>query len=502
MGSVGQFWSELVTKKTSNLKLWLGGVVAVAAVALALAAPWKDSQVQQQAPQLSEDDFRSELESKIRLELIQQNLNDLFTTLTFDTRWEAALWDEVRALETLLGVDDPLRVTTYEKAYGEYLKKIKEAVASENFEKAKRWLASAQKYTSDTTELNAINKSIAAAIAEIDRKKQEEQQRQAAAKAIADAKAAEVKQVKNTAASSKHFDAALTEINEQLACNRLLDMPALEKSLALARKADPARYSSAEPTIVASLADCITRITRNFPDEGIKAQRYAQTLFAGHAAFTVKASASNNDSCKESLAGLGSRGLRSRCQDSLPGGLKTPATVVIPSQGQIPAFAIGRYEVSVAEFNQYCLASRECQAIAEQNTGLPITNISFKQVMAYLSWLSKKSGHTYRLPTQTEWAHAAKARSSNLDSNRNCTLNVRGIQKGGTLIQANIGQQNAWGVVNFVGNAKEWVYQSEQLLAIGGSYNTPMQDCTIDNIEQSNGQGDEETGFRVLRQLQ
>src|SRR5690606_20589617 len=220
-----------------------------------------------------------------------------------------------------------------------------------------------------------------------------------------------------------------------------------------------AQYQQAESKSVANLAACIQKIGRNFPDRALTAREAALELFPRNAKLTALR-LEQRDPCNESLAGYGSRGRRSICQDNLSGGLKTPETVVIPARNGMPAFAIGRYEVTVEEFNHYCRESKRCKEIASANSALPVTGVSAQAVQEYLRWLSAGSGKTYRLPTLAEWRVAATADGRSLDANRNCRLNARGIQKGGVLLNAEIGQQNSWGLVNHVGNAQEWVQSS------------------------------------------
>ena len=75
---------------------------------------------------------------------------------------------------------------------------------------------------------------------------------------------------------------------------------------------------------------------------------------------------------------------------------------------RVAPFALGRYPVTVAEWNQ-CAAANACTFSLEGNATAPARNVSFDDARQYVAWLSKITGQPYRLPSEAEWEYAARA---------------------------------------------------------------------------------------------
>jgi formylglycine-generating enzyme required for sulfatase activity/class 3 adenylate cyclase len=76
-------------------------------------------------------------------------------------------------------------------------------------------------------------------------------------------------------------------------------------------------------------------------------------------------------------------------------------------QVAIKPFAIGKYPVTVREWNQ-CAADKACGFVAQGKDDAPVTNVSWTDAKTYVAWLAKASKKAYRLPTEAEWEYAAR----------------------------------------------------------------------------------------------
>ena len=131
----------------------------------------------------------------------------------------------------------------------------------------------------------------------------------------------------------------------------------------------------------------------------------------------------------------------------------------------IPAFAIARYELTFDEWD-VCVQFGDCPQRNSPRWGKgqrPVMNISWDEAQRYISWLSKATGTSYRLPSEAEWEYAARAGSKTQYSwgddpeqgRANCS-GCNGKQNGKTEPVGSY-SANAFGLHDMHGNVREWV---------------------------------------------
>ena len=210
----------------------------------------------------------------------------------------------------------------------------------------------------------------------------------------------------------------------------------------------------------------------------------------------------NDSKCTRELAGLGKR-LSGICFDMLSSDTRGPLLVVIPAEDSSRgAFAIGKFEVTVEEFNAFCKQASACDVDTQSRRNLPRSNVSKDDIDQYLAWLSAETKVSYRLPSIAEWRFAATADGQQADEDVNC----HNPEQSQTLLDQSVktidyGTANGWGIYNYLGNVQELATENGKLFALGGSYSDDIENCTINFQTPHLGTPDLTTGFRVLRQF-
>lgn len=129
-------------------------------------------------------------------------------------------------------------------------------------------------------------------------------------------------------------------------------------------------------------------------------------------------------------------------------------------------FYVGQWEVTSEEWDA-CVTEGGCTySPSRQGAGsgsLPVTNLDWNDTQQYLTWLTKKTGKTYRLPSESEWEYAARAGSTTTypwgpkmeKSRANCSgCNDRASDN---TIAVGSYPPNDFGIYDMAGNAAEWV---------------------------------------------
>ncbi|GIL03045.1 MAG: hypothetical protein BroJett030_29440 [Alphaproteobacteria bacterium] len=178
-----------------------------------------------------------------------------------------------------------------------------------------------------------------------------------------------------------------------------------------------------------------------------------------------------------------------------------PLMVVLPARGGQFPLAVGKFEVTGAEWNA-CVRDGACSG--EQSPESHPANFLFKSEMEkFVAWLGRKTGKRYRLPSKSEWEYAARANSTStfffgddagkLDKYAWYIINSGGLQTNP------VGKKlpNAFGLHDVYGNVSERVV--EELLCGGGAMSFPQGGSK--NCFEDIGLRTRDIGFRVVKTL-
>ncbi len=119
----------------------------------------------------------------------------------------------------------------------------------------------------------------------------------------------------------------------------------------------------------------------------------------------------------------------------------------------VAEFHLDKYEVTVAQFRRFCLATERTMPIQPwSGETLPVVNVTWAAAQAYADWAGK------RLPTDTEWEYAARAGSVTFFPWGD-TITASDANYGGYVGQTRphgYYPTNAFGLLDMPGNVWEW----------------------------------------------
>jgi formylglycine-generating enzyme required for sulfatase activity len=166
-------------------------------------------------------------------------------------------------------------------------------------------------------------------------------------------------------------------------------------------------------------------------------------------------------------------------------------------------FAVGQFTVTFNEWDA-CVADGGCNGYRPSDEGwgrgrLPVINVSWLDAKAYVAWLAKKTGKSYRLLSEAEqeyvtragtttpfwWGDLISVSQANYDGTLTYGNGTAGIFRDRT-VPVDMFDPNPWGLYQVHGNVWEWT-----------------QDCAHDSYDGAPTDGSAWTGsdcsFRVIR---
>jgi formylglycine-generating enzyme required for sulfatase activity len=139
----------------------------------------------------------------------------------------------------------------------------------------------------------------------------------------------------------------------------------------------------------------------------------------------------------------------------------------------VPAFAMGQTAVTFDEWDA-CVTDGGCTHSPDDagwgRGNRPVINVSWDDAQEYISWLSTRAGHDYRLPSESEWEYATRAGTTGRFNTGDCITTDQanfngnfpaqdcpvGIDRQQTLPVGSFAP-NTFGLYDTHGNVSEWV---------------------------------------------
>ena len=207
-------------------------------------------------------------------------------------------------------------------------------------------------------------------------------------------------------------------------------------------------------------------------------------------------------------------------------------------------FAVGVHEITMAEWDA-CVADGACETRPTDNGwgrgDRPVMMVSWNDAQQYATWLGKKTGQAYSLPSESQWEYIARAGEEGEWPGGDAALvcayaNIAGeetrfewrhkecsdISAFETLPVGSL-KGNAFGVYDAIGNVAEWTLDCMNLsyleapsdgsawsvgmcsshMTRGGSWFTGSKESRLGaRFNLKNGDRNDFTGFRLVRKVE
>ncbi len=199
---------------------------------------------------------------------------------------------------------------------------------------------------------------------------------------------------------------------------------------------------------------------------------------------------------------------------------------------KLKPFAMGIFEITFNEYGLFC-ADTGRNLPDDEGWGRgrrPVINVSWEDALAYTQWLSHKTGHNYRLPSDAEWEYAARGNSETrywwgqqVDKPRANCEGCGSIWDGEKSSLVGRFSPNHFGLHDTAGNVFEWVAdclhddfsqdptdgspvdrpQCGKRIIRGGAWSFPPKEVRSANRWRDfPTRRSDDTGFRVARDME
>lgn len=197
------------------------------------------------------------------------------------------------------------------------------------------------------------------------------------------------------------------------------------------------------------------------------------------------------------------------------------------------SFYISKKEITVAQYKVYCKEKNHSLPAVPPwgwKDDFPMSNINKSDAEDYCKWLSQKTKHKYRLPTEAEWEYAARGGANGVTfkfsgGNDKHKVSWNEANSGGEPHKVGRRDANSLGIYDMTGNVWEWcsdMYSPTYYkvsptdnpkgaspspkvnlgVLRGGSYKSYQKELRVTNRLEFMPTGSaKDFGFRVVREL-